>query len=792
MATLARTQSSPQPLGLFFRPGVAVMQRLRMPTKLTLMGLMALMPLVFAGLLLLSQIHDQYLLARSEATGSEAVERITDVVIHTQTHRGQTNQILSGNASAAGAREQTRQKLNAAIDALDVKVKAEPALALSSRWSSLKPALLQLMRDEVAPERAKLFVAHTEQIEALRQLATYTGETSGLLLDPEAVTFFLMDVVVERFIPWAELTGLMRGSGAGLLSRSDATEAEGAGVLGLARQLDGRTQLIQEKLDALARAGEPIPSSWEEAKTASKTFSMEVRAAFGNDAPKGDAAAYFALGTQAIQAGRKFQEAAAARLTVLLNERRDSAIHKLVLISSFSAVGVLLLIYAFLCFSLSTVRSIAALHAVMELGTQGNLSERIDVQGSDELADIGKEFELMLTRISELVADVRSAASMVSHVGGQLVEDGHSLSGRTQNQAASLEETTANIGEVSHTVSQNSEAATEVSLMTKNLSDEAEKASNLMNMTVNSVGVMQSTSAKMTEIIGTIDSIAFQTNILALNAAVEAARAGEQGRGFAVVASEVRSLAGRSQAAASEVRGLIADSAVRVEATVKEIRAVGELMASLVNGIREVTMNVDSIADGSAKQSTALSDVVAAVGDLDKVTNENSSLVERTSHRSNRLMQRSTQLQDAVSYIKLRQGTADEAMALAQRAFDHVKAVGFEKAAKDFHDKNSNWVDRDLYVFVFDRKGVYRVMGADAARVGSRLSDAPGVDAAALLADAWDRVEKGGGWVEYNIVNLQTGDVRGKSSFVLGIDGDRLIGCGAYRSAILEKFQKES
>jgi hypothetical protein len=361
------------------------------------------------------------------------------------------------------------------------------------------------------------------------------------------------------------------------------------------------------------------------------------------------------------------------------------------------------------------------------------------------------------------------------------VEDGHSLSQRTQSQAASLEEATSNVGEVSDTVSRNSEAAQEVSLMTRNLHDEARHASGLMEHTVGGMVALQATSGRMNEIIGTIDGIAFQTNLLALNAAVEAARAGEQGKGFAVVAAEVRSLARRSQSAAGEVRALIAESTGRVGSTVQEINAVNQLMTSLVTGISEIAQNVDSMAEGSAKQSIALAEVVQAVGDLDKVTIENSGLVDRTSHRSNRLMQRSRQLEEAVTHIQLRQGTTDEAMAMAQKAHSLIQRVGFEEASVVFHDKKAGYVDRDLYVFVFDREGIYRVMGADIKKVGTSLFDIPGLDAKQLVEDAWERAEQGGGWVEYNITNPVTRDVRGKASYILPINGQLLVGCGAYR-----------
>jgi signal transduction histidine kinase len=248
----------------------------------------------------------------------------------------------------------------------------------------------------------------------------------------------------------------------------------------------------------------------------------------------------------------------------------------------------------------------------------------------------------------------------------------------------------------------------------------------------------------------------------------------------------VRSLARRSQGAASEVRSLIAESSSRVADTVAEIKSVSALMSSLVTGISEIAFNVESMADGSTKQSIALSEVVQAVGDLDRVTIENSGLVDRTSHRSSRLMQRSRQLESAVTYIKLRQGTADEAMALTNNAYELLQSVSFEEASRAFHDKNGGFVDRDLYVFVFDRQGIYRVMGADIQRVGTSLFDAPGVDAQQLLDDAWHRCDQGGGWVEYNIINLATGDVRGKSSYVLPLNDELLVGCGAYRSALTE------
>lgn len=447
-------------------------------------------------------------------------------------------------------------------------------------------------------------------------------------------------------------------------------------------------------------------------------------------------------------------------------------------------VFVVLLTYLMLCFYMATLRSLKALALVMDKATEGDLAADVKVHGSDELAQIGNKFQTMLSGLSELVADVRSAAAVLAHVGRELVHDSHALSDRTQSQAASLEETTSNVRHVADIVSKNATSAVQVSEVTGKLHHETERAGTLMQDTMRGMSTLQSTSQRMNEIIGTIDSIAFQTNILALNAAVEAARAGEQGRGFAVVAAEVRHLAQRSQAAASEVRVLIAESTSRVQASVQGIHSVNQAMDTLVSGIRGISSRIGAIASDSSQQSSALSEVVQAVGDLDSVTNQNSSMVERTSHRATRLLERTDELDSAVRHIHLRQGTADEAYQLVNKALDHIKHVGYARACEDFYDKSRGFVDRDLYIFVFDREGVYHVMGMDRKRANTRLHDAPGLDAAQLLKDAWYCAEQGGGWVEYNIINLQTGTIRAKSSFVMPLNDQLLIGCGAYRSAL--------
>jgi methyl-accepting chemotaxis protein len=780
-----RFESSQYKVSAWLAPGVTLMQRLHMPTKLATMAFLLGLPLLVVTYFQLNTLFAEYTTVSTEVHGAQALEQVTEVLTDVQYLR--TQSLLAGNPEFDSARAATQQQLKTDLASVDAWIQQRPEQHWSKQWDGQKAGLQALLTQPLDSNKTASYETHTKAIAGLRKVASLIGEETALVLDPLLVSYFLQDILTQRAIGWIESVSATRAmAGVWLLQGADR-ESHAASLVAMAGELDANTQALADNLDAMERAGvKDLPQGAREVLAASNAFAAQVRSMAGQEGSPASVAAMVAAGGKVLDDGRLFRKDATAKLGALLQARQDMAFLQASLLGGLSVVGLLLVVYLIVCFSVATVHSIRGLNEAISEGTRGNLAVHVRVPGSDELATISKEFENMLNVLSTLVADVRSASSMVTHVGAQLVEDGHSLSERTQSQAVSLEEAASNVGQVSDTVARNSEAAQEVSLMTKSLHAEAGNASTLMGKTVNGMLALQTTSTRMREIIGTIDGIAFQTNLLALNAAVEAARAGEQGKGFAVVAAEVRNLARRSQGAAGEVRSLIAESASRVSDTVQEIQAVSGLMTSLVTGISEIAFNVEAMADGSTKQSIALSEVVQAVGDLDRVTIENSGLVDRTSHRSSRLMQRSRQLESAVTFIKLRQGTADEALALANRGHELVQAVGFQEAFKVFHNKQSDFIDRDLYVFVFDRQGVYRVMGADVNRVGTSLFDAPGVDAQQLLNDAWYRVEQGGGWVEYNIINLSTGDVRGKSSYVMPLTDDLLIGCGAYRSALTD------
>ncbi len=451
---------------------------------------------------------------------------------------------------------------------------------------------------------------------------------------------------------------------------------------------------------------------------------------------------------------------------------------------ALAGVGVGLWAYLVQSFFKSNQIDRRQIDAVMAQATTGDLTGTAGALGIASMGNFGQQFELVTKRMSEMVANIRSAAVQLGDTGKKLVDDTRALSERAHAQGENLTQTAEHVRRVSATVARNADASQEISVMTDLLHKEASGAGEQMKMTVSSLGPLQATSGRMNEIVGTIDAIAFQTNLLALNAAVEAARAGDQGRGFAVVAAEVRRLAKRSQDAAAEVRGLIRESAERVGNTVQQIEQINKVMESLVTGIGEIATNVNVMAEGSAGQSSALQNVVDAVGDLDVLTQENAALVVRASANSDQMTQQASDLEISVSHIQLRQGSADEARQMVFDAMVEIASQGMRDAIGAFHDKQGRFNWKDLYVFIIDREGAYVACGSDPARVGVRLGDLLGDVGVKLTTDAWDVCDReGGGWVTYSISNPLTQEVQTKLSYVVPIDPNYAVGCGCYVNA---------
>src|SRR3990167_6215314 len=423
----------------------------------------------------------------------------------------------------------------------------------------------------------------------------------------------------------------------------------------------------------------------------------------------------------------------------------------------------------------------AVVVAAMDQPARGNLGVHVQLRGRDELAELAQLLDRMVRTLSGMVANIRSNAALVAHAGQSIAQDSRALAERTEQQAASLEQTAASVEQLSSTVQNNAQTIQAADQQASKVSQAAEQGTQAMARAVQSVEAIQQGARRMNEIIGVVDGIAFQTNILALNAAVEAARAGEQGRGFAVVASEVRTLAGRSGEAAREIRALIGASVQQVESSAGLIRSAGEDIASMASGIRSVASTMSAIATSGAEQSTGLQEITTAVRQLDQITQHNAQMVEHAVQQANALEGRASTLSSAVESFRLQQGTADEAVALVQRAVAMRAGTSRDQFLRTITDKSQPYHDRDMYVFALDRAGTYLAFGGNPAKVGTRVQDIPGIAGDQLVNDIVAQAQRGPGWVEYDINNPATGTVQTKMSFVRMVD-DVYLGCGVYKN----------
>jgi methyl-accepting chemotaxis protein len=447
-----------------------------------------------------------------------------------------------------------------------------------------------------------------------------------------------------------------------------------------------------------------------------------------------------------------------------------------------AGIGLVLFLYLMLAFYLSFVADLHQVMKVMQATAAGNLRQDIKAHGSDELAQMAGLMAQMVNRLSAMVAAVRSNAALVAHAGHSLASGNRALSDRTEQQAANLEQTSASVADLSSTVKQNAHTAQQSDRQAAGVRDTADTGAKAMTRAITSVEAIQASTKRMDEIVGVIDGLAFQTNILALNAAVEAARAGESGRGFAVVASEVRSLAQRSAESAKEIRNLIGTSSAQVEAGVAQIRAAGANITQIVEGIRAVALTMSDISTSNSEQSTSLSEIALAVQQLDQLTQQNASMVERAVEQANLLEGRASTLSQAVAEFQLQQGTAEEAQALVGRALRHRQRAGsLEAFLRDITDPTQGFHDRDMYVFVLDEQGRYLAFGGNKAKVGTRVQDIAGIDGNGLLQSIINQASHEPGWVEYDITNPASGKVQTKMSYVQQVD-HLYAGCGVYKA----------
>jgi methyl-accepting chemotaxis protein len=325
--------------------------------------------------------------------------------------------------------------------------------------------------------------------------------------------------------------------------------------------------------------------------------------------------------------------------------------------SALLAGGVLLALAVLLPLTVLTVRSINAsiAHAsgLAQRIAQGDLSQAVEPRGDDEIGRLLHAMDGMQNALRTLVAQVKQSTDNIATASAEIATGNQDLSHRTEQTASNLQQAASSMEQLTGTVKQSADSALQANQLAASAAEVAARGGSVVAQVVSTMDEINASSKKISDIIGVIDGIAFQTNILALNAAVEAARAGEQGRGFAVVASEVRSLAQRSAQAAKEIKGLIGASVDRVDAGSRLVADAGKTMGEIVGSVQRVSDIIGEITAASSEQRDGIGNVNAAVTQLDQMTQQNSALVEESAAAAESLKDQARVLANAVSVFRL-------------------------------------------------------------------------------------------------------------------------------------------
>ena len=637
-----------------------LIHRLRLSHKFGLLALLGALMLAPPMTYYLVDAEAELASTRQEVAGLQPSAALLKLIRLTQQHRGLTATVLGGKAEAEGQRAERQREVDQALGefaALAAGIEdpkfAEGWQQVQQQWKTLSAQVAQ--RQLAAPAS---FAGHSALVELQLDLHGRIVSHYGLNLDPEPVSYHLVIATMTQLPQLAEQLGKLRGSGAGILARGQATVADRAMLGGLSESARGEMHRL---LTTLERALEHDPALRERMAgpiEQARAGVERTREMLRTDLIEAEAltlpsAEYFQATTKAIDQVFAVHGLASEALAGALQVRtaRLQRTEWLVIGLSVLMVGLCGLL------ARSIVRTILQAtddaRRMAERIAAGDLSPEPLRAGEDELGRMVQAMEAMRLSLTEVVGTVRENAVSVAAASAQIAQGNIDLSSRTEQQAAALQQTAATMDQLGSTVSHNADHAREADGLAREASTLASRGGEMVSQVVGTMSGISEASRKIGDIIGVIDSIAFQTNILALNAAVEAARAGEQGRGFAVVATEVRNLAQRSAEAAREIKALISTSVERVEQGVSLVDQTGRSVGEVVASIRRVSDIVAQISAASAEQSTGVAQVGQAVTQMDRATQQNAALVEQSAAAAGTLKSQAEQLVDAVARFRI-------------------------------------------------------------------------------------------------------------------------------------------
>jgi methyl-accepting chemotaxis protein len=632
------------------------LQMMRLPAKF---GVLAVLMTIPTALLLWGAWQSNKAVtdfAKSESSGAKYLRLIDPLVLPLHRHH------LALRFPKVEAAAKLRPDAVSAVDGQLAKLEAsqaqfEASLGTGAIVAEIRKswALIKAM-PESNPELVA--TAHLRLVDAIQLLREHVGDKSGLVLDPDPDTYYLMDgVLIQMPQLMHSLTELRRVV---YLRAFDGESGFGprAEVLKNVAAIRSRAETLEQHFykvrAANPQAGQKLASTLQVLRGVRGLVDKWADRAGSNTMVEFDSKSFGAELFSTNESVRDTLSAWSQELEQLLQNRID--LKNSELRSYLAVVGLCLALAAIMFISvyLSLHNGFMMLTDKLRNVGEGDLSSPMRVHGRDEVADLAAALNAMSEKLSVVVGDIRVAGDAIGSVSNQVAGAAQSLAVRTEESGASLEQTAQAMEELTVTVRTNADNSRDVGSLAHESAGLAVNAGEMVSEVVGRMTSISQSSKRIGNIISVIDGIAFQTNILALNAAVEAARAGEQGRGFAVVATEVRNLAQRSAAAAKEIKSLIESSVLETTQGSRIVNKAGDSMQQVVDSVKRLSQMIGEISHSSEEQAKGIESANRAISDLQRVTQENTAMVEESAGAATVLDQQSRGLVKTVASFKLK------------------------------------------------------------------------------------------------------------------------------------------
>jgi len=650
-----QSRSSKGGLSDFFRyhgawaPGVRLFRRVNFSTKALIISLVFIFPMAWVAWQYFGDKAASIEFSSRERIGVRYAQALLPAMAELQAQRAQALAQTAGQAGAGTSQQ-------AALATLDEAQKALGAeLGTASAFQAFAAARGQLASGSAGFDTA--LGSYASALDKLITLLAASTDGSNLTLDPDIDTYYLMDASMFRLPMLGEYVSQLGELGAHMLRTGQASPEHLRRVTELVVLANGQAQAITDGLTKVYAYNDQVASRVKAEDTLRQVtvFLKQAEAKLMRaGGPQGDASAHRTSARQLTADLAQLDARATTVMDDLISVRVGGMTQARAITALIMALSIGMGAYLFLSFKKVLDGGLREISFHLDSMRDGDLTTRPNAWGGDEVARLIRSLLDMQQSVSDVVVRVRESSDSLLTGAQEISMGSMDLSARTEVNAASLQETSASMNHLSDAVKHSAEHSHDAAQIASENAQVANRGMGVIQEVMATMDSVKTSSGKIGDIIGVIDSIAFQTNILALNAAVEAARAGDQGKGFAVVASEVRALALRSATAAQEIKTLISHSMTQVDQSTQVAQEAGSTMQELQAKADRIRALLQDMAQAAQSQSASIHHIGQAVQTIDSSTQQNAALVEETAAAASSVKDLAHDLAQQVAAFKVR------------------------------------------------------------------------------------------------------------------------------------------